>query len=80
MDSGEHEGEAEVRAKKALTRTARLERLDKRPSPLVGQPIDMCWLSTCRSDCVPLISKNEVIIMMFSALGTFFRLGGCGRE
>jgi hypothetical protein len=29
MDSGEHDGEAEVSARKALTKMARLERQDK---------------------------------------------------
>jgi hypothetical protein len=39
MDSGEHEGEADVGARKALTRTARLERQDKSRNLLGGRKV-----------------------------------------
>jgi hypothetical protein len=37
MDSGEHDGEAEVSARKALTKMARLERQDKSRTLLGGR-------------------------------------------
>ncbi len=49
MDSGEHDGEAEVCARKALTTTARLERLDKY----------IPAISSSKSDCSPLNASRE---------------------